>query len=352
MAWPTIKSMSWINAREVLPGEASDFTPWLAANIDLLADAVGLAELTVVDTEVAVHEKRLDILAKGVDGDGDEIPVVIENQYGVTDHRHLGQVITYLAQQQRGLAIWIAEDFSQAHLAAIEFLNRTSIEGVGYLLVRVRFTHAADGYQIHFEVLSRPNSFLKRGSNGGASKANPDKVDFMAAVLGQIKGPIEAAGLTRVRMHTRGSYIQAWLPPSAGLQAAGGHLLFRVTARDAAVLLVLHGLDTREANVAALQVVQDWYGTTTETLPSPVDQWTGGTGEALRAYAASNRKGSGYVDGTPTEAATWAQTMFLAWLDLLKANPIVNIEAAVADHAVRLDHPIELDRDGELDGSV
>lgn len=39
--------------------------PWLTENVGLQADADDLAELTVVDTEVAVQEKRRDILATG-----------------------------------------------------------------------------------------------------------------------------------------------------------------------------------------------------------------------------------------------------------------------------------------------
>jgi hypothetical protein len=348
MEWPTITSMTWLNARDVLPGEASHFTPWLAENIDLLASAVGLAELTVVDTEVAVHEKRLDILASGIDGDGNEIPVIIENQYGITDHRHLGQIITYLAQQQHGLAIWIAEDFSQAHLAAVEFLNRTSIEGIGYLLVRVRFTHASTGYQIHFEVLSRPNSFLKSGSGGiGGSKANPSKVAFMAAVFERIKAPLEVAGLRGVRMHTRGSYIQARLPAAAGLEPVSGHLLFRATANDATVLLVIHGMDTREENLAALEVVEERYKDVIEqSLPSPVAQWTGGTGDSLRAYASSTLDGQGYGVGDPAAAGVWAQDMFLAWSKMLTADPIPDIESAASAKAASAEHDLDLGSDG------
>ena len=348
MSWPTISSMQWLNAREVLPGEATHFTPWLADNLDLLADSVGLAELTLVDTEVRVDEKRLDILASGTDGDGEAIPVIIENQYGITDHRHLGQIITYLAQQQHGLAIWIAEDFSQAHLAAVEFLNRTSIEGVGYLLVRVRFTHASDGYQVHFEVLSRPNAFLKGSSGASVSKPNPAKVDFMATVLERMQAPLAQAGLKTLRMHAHGSYIIARLPVSAGLRPVAGYLLFRVTAKDATVLLGIDGLDTGEENLAALQVVQQKYGTLTErALPSPVDQWTRGIGGALRAYASSSLSDHGYQVGTTEETATWARDMFLAWFQLLTQDPIADIESQTSEQAAAA----ELSIAGQADGT-
>lgn len=55
--------------------EASDFTPWLAANIEILSDAIGLP-LTVVGQEVHIGEFRLDIHAV----DPDDNTVIIENQ--------------------------------------------------------------------------------------------------------------------------------------------------------------------------------------------------------------------------------------------------------------------------------
>jgi hypothetical protein len=39
---PLIQAMQWLPARDVLPREADDFTPWLADNLDILAAAIGL----------------------------------------------------------------------------------------------------------------------------------------------------------------------------------------------------------------------------------------------------------------------------------------------------------------------
>lgn len=149
----------------------------------------------------------------------------------MTDHRHLGEVITYLAQQQHGLAIWIAEDFSQAHLAAVDLLNRTSIEGDGYLLVRVRFTHAPDGYQVHFEVVSRPNSFVKNSGGADPPRVNPGKLEFWSGALNRIRKPFRASGLRNVRMRSHGFYLQVRVPASTGLRKVNGYLLFRVTTK-------------------------------------------------------------------------------------------------------------------------
>ena len=39
---PRITPLRWSSARDVLPHEAYDFTPWLAENLDLLAETLGL----------------------------------------------------------------------------------------------------------------------------------------------------------------------------------------------------------------------------------------------------------------------------------------------------------------------
>ena len=45
----TLKELT--NLREIWPHEALNFTPWVAENVDLLAEAVGL-EITVDETGV------------------------------------------------------------------------------------------------------------------------------------------------------------------------------------------------------------------------------------------------------------------------------------------------------------
>ena len=52
-------------------------------------------ELEVEAVERPVGSFRADILARAVDEAGHR--VIIENQFGLTDHGHLGQILTYLA---------------------------------------------------------------------------------------------------------------------------------------------------------------------------------------------------------------------------------------------------------------
>ena len=89
--------------------EEQDFTPWLAKdeNIGRLSDAIGL-ELQVEGIEVPVGPYSADVLAKDASGNY----VVIENQYGKTDHSHLGQILTYAATLGATAVVWIAEQFT------------------------------------------------------------------------------------------------------------------------------------------------------------------------------------------------------------------------------------------------
>jgi len=129
-----------IPLREAWPLEASAFTPWLAENIETLSQAVGMS-LELTGTEVSVDSFSADILARDV---RDDTIVLIENQLEVTDHRHLGQIMTYLPGVKAQSVIWIASDFRQAHLAAVQWLNEHTSDGFSFFAVKVRAVRIGD----------------------------------------------------------------------------------------------------------------------------------------------------------------------------------------------------------------
>ena len=122
-----------VNIRSMWPDEASDFTPWLADNLHQLGNAIGL-ELELEQMEKAVGPMSLDILAKEVDT-GDK--VAIENQLEWTDTHHLGQLMTYSGGCDVRVAIWVATGFSYEYAAALDWLNRMTIERVRFYGVKV-----------------------------------------------------------------------------------------------------------------------------------------------------------------------------------------------------------------------
>ena len=148
--------LTHVAVNEVWPHEAHHFTPWLADNLDRLAEAIGIP-LDLEDTEVAVEGYSADITATNRDNGS---RVLIENQYGRTDHQHLGQILTYLAGLEAQTVVWISEEFTEPHLSAIRWLNEHTAEPFSFLAVRLSLVRITDSPIVpRFEVVERPNSW-------------------------------------------------------------------------------------------------------------------------------------------------------------------------------------------------
>ncbi len=151
-----ISRLKDVDPRTAWPNEAQHFTPWLAGHLDQLGDAIGIP-LELEDSEVSVDTFYADILATNpTDGSN----VLIENQIAGTDHKHLGQLLTYLAGLNAQVVVWIATEFRDAHLSAIKWLNDHTVDPYGFFAVRLRVVQIGDSPMAPiFEVLSRPNNW-------------------------------------------------------------------------------------------------------------------------------------------------------------------------------------------------
>ncbi len=63
---PPIRPVEWIPASQVLRHEERDFTVWLADNLELVGEALGLDQIILVERESRVESFRADILAVAV----------------------------------------------------------------------------------------------------------------------------------------------------------------------------------------------------------------------------------------------------------------------------------------------
>ncbi|MCF0121766.1 MAG: DUF4268 domain-containing protein [Lachnospiraceae bacterium] len=152
-----------ISARDLWPEEERDFTPWLKSNIKELSDVLGM-DLEVIDSEVRATTFELDLFAEDRNVVSEQNKVVIENQYGKSDHKHLGQLITYASVLGANAAIWIAEDFDEGHLKAIEWLNENSLDNIGFYAVRVEvWKLSEDTVCVKFVVVAQPDNLVREG---------------------------------------------------------------------------------------------------------------------------------------------------------------------------------------------
>lgn len=112
------------NLRTIWKNETADFTKWLSQeeNLNLLGEAVGM-DLERIGTEERVGDFRADIFAKELEYGK---TVIIENQLEESNHKHLGQIITYAAGKEAGCIIWIVKRAREEHAKAIEWLNSLS----------------------------------------------------------------------------------------------------------------------------------------------------------------------------------------------------------------------------------
>jgi len=107
--------------REVWPHEAQDFTRWVQENLDVLNDVLDIS-LSGAEREQSAGTFSVDLVAEDESGSA----VIIENQFGKSDHDHLGKLVTYLTAIDARAAIWIVSDPRPEHIAAITWLNESS----------------------------------------------------------------------------------------------------------------------------------------------------------------------------------------------------------------------------------
>jgi hypothetical protein len=119
--------------------EARDFTTWLAQNLDLLGEKLGI-ELALVQQEAAAGPFSADILAEDAQGN----PVIIENQLERTDHDHLGKLVTYLSNLEAKAAIWITSEPRPEHEKAIHWLNEVVPADTAFYLVQIEAYRIGD----------------------------------------------------------------------------------------------------------------------------------------------------------------------------------------------------------------
>lgn len=149
-----------VELRDIWETEDRDFTPWLAQeqHLELLSDTIGM-ELELEAQEKDVGPFRADILCKNT---ADDSWVLIENQIERTDHKHLGQLLTYAAGLQAATIVWIASKFTDEHRAALDWLNKITDEEFRFFGLEVELWCIDDSIPApKFNIISKPNNWSK-----------------------------------------------------------------------------------------------------------------------------------------------------------------------------------------------
>lgn len=168
-----ISKIKKVELRKAWNHEASDFTNWLAEdeNLSLLSDEIGI-DLKLIQTEASVGKFNVDILAEE---ENTGRKVIIENQLEMTNHDHLGKIITYASGYDAEIIIWIVKDVRDEHEKAIDWLNEHTDEDINFFAIKMELWQIGDSpYAPKFQIISKPNDWAKavKASSTKASLTN------------------------------------------------------------------------------------------------------------------------------------------------------------------------------------
>lgn len=155
-----------INPREVWKHEALDFTQWLAKeeNISVLCEELEI-NLENVKPEAAAGRYNVDLVADDIDT---KRKVIIENQLEPTDHKHLGQLLTYASAYDASIIIWVVTDYTEEHRQAIDWFNRNISENISFFLVQIEVYRIGDSDPApKFNIICEPNNWGKTVKKSG-----------------------------------------------------------------------------------------------------------------------------------------------------------------------------------------
>jgi len=136
------------------------FSDWLAEpdNLELFGEKIGL-KLAESEREVGVGKFFADIHCRDVEND---CVAVIENQFGQTNHDHLGKLLTYATGLDAVTVVWIAEDFRFEHRQSMDWLNEISRPDIHFFGVEIKLRKIGDSaIAPDFVVVSEPNDWAR-----------------------------------------------------------------------------------------------------------------------------------------------------------------------------------------------
>lgn len=155
-----------VNPREIWRHEALDFTQWLAKeeNIAVLCEELEI-NLENIKPEASAGRYNVDIVADDIDT---KRKVIIENQLEPTDHKHLGQILTYASAYDASVIIWVVTDYTEEHRQAIDWFNRNISENISFFLVQIEVYKIGDSEPApKFNIICEPNNWGKTIKSSG-----------------------------------------------------------------------------------------------------------------------------------------------------------------------------------------
>ena len=229
-----------VDVRTVWMHEAHDFTNWLAneSNLNLLGEEIGI-DIKLIKTEADVGRYNVDILAEE-ENTGRKI--IIENQLEMTDHDHLGKLITYASGYDANIVIWIVKDVRDEHKQAIDWLNEHTDDKVNLFAVKMELWKINDSpCAPKFQIISKPNDWAKALKS---STANSELTDTKMTQLDFWTKFKQYAIEKGTKLRLRKAYPQHWYDISFG--TSGVHISLTINTQSNLLGCEIYISDSKE----------------------------------------------------------------------------------------------------------
>ncbi len=206
-------------------GVEENFSKWLASDddeggIEYIKSALGV-EVVSEGTEVSpTGHFSADIVMRtsDIDDESESVKIIIENQYGKTDHNHLSKLITYALENEATYSVWIAEDVDSTHKKVIDWLNANTNPGrdIYFYLFKAVVEEIGDSKEKHFELIpicepDENSRIINSIANKELSVIKFAQLEFWKTFSDQLK---------KSKFNIRKPRPQHWYNISAGLRDA------------------------------------------------------------------------------------------------------------------------------------
>lgn len=199
---PLRERVQEVDPRSVWPDEKRDFTPAVVRHLGDLGQRLGL-QLSEPRTEVGIGNFFADVVARTSAGS----IALIENQLTASDHRHLGQLMTYVGGlDDVAVAIWTAHRFRPEHRRALVRLNEWSPAEIEFYGVEIAAIQIGDSEVVpDFRPIAFPQDWDPHRESGNvdhilSAKHRTFFEDFLADLTDSGLVQVVDRGLARRRL--------------------------------------------------------------------------------------------------------------------------------------------------------
>jgi len=182
---------------------------------------------------------NVDILAEE-ENTGSKI--IIENQLEITDHDHLGKIITYASGYDADIIIWLIKNVRDEHKQAIDWLNEHTDEKLNFFIIKIELWQIGDSSVApKFQIISKPNDWAKAIKESGLRSEMSDTKMLQLDFWNKFK---EYAIKKNTKLRLKKTYPQHWYDISFGNSKA--YIALVVSMRDDFVRCELYIPNSKE----------------------------------------------------------------------------------------------------------